>query len=109
MNTENNYPQSALYILEEHTHLTLNDLCVSCAIETYQIVELVDFGVLEPTGREQAQWVFDGASLQRARRALRLQHDLDINLAGVALILELLDEMETLHTRLKISGADQHN
>jgi hypothetical protein len=30
------------------------------------------------------------------RRALRLQHDLELNLPGAALALELLDEIERL-------------
>lgn len=105
MNTENNSPQLAVCIVEEHTRFTLDDLCVACATEAQQIAGLVDFGVLEPAGSEPAQWVFEGASLQRTRRALRLQRDLDINLAGVALILDLLDEIETLQIRLNISGS----
>jgi len=106
MNTENSLPQFSICILEEQTQFTLADLCAACAIDTQQIIELVDIGVLEPGGREPALWVFGGASLQRARKALRLQRDLDINLAGVALILELLDENELLRTRLRILAGE---
>lgn len=42
----------------------------------------MDVGVLEPLGREPALWRFGGASLHHARMALRLQRDLDIDLAG---------------------------
>ena len=102
MNTENSLPQYAICILEEQTQLTLADLCYACDIETQQIVELVNIGVLDPQGREPELWIFGGENLQRARKALRLQRDLDINLAGVALILELLDEIESLRTRLRV-------
>jgi chaperone modulatory protein CbpM len=34
------------------------------------------------------------------QRALRLQHDLDLNIAGAALAIELLDEIKLLKDRL---------
>jgi chaperone modulatory protein CbpM len=106
MNTEDSQPQFAVCILEEQTRLTLADLCRACAVHAERIIELVDAGVLEPQGRQPARWTFGGASLHRARRALRLQHDLDIDLAGAALALELLDEIETLRARLHALGGE---
>lgn len=102
MNTENNMP--AICILEEQTRLTLTDLCHACVVREAQIIELVDIGVLEPQGNEPAQWIFVGASLHRARTALRLQRDMDIDLAGAALALELLDEIALLRARLRAMG-----
>jgi chaperone modulatory protein CbpM len=106
MNTENSLPQFAICLLEEQTQLTLADLCHACVVREEQIIELVDAGVLEPQGREPAHWRFGGASLHRARTALRLQRDLDIDLAGAALALELLDEIESLRTRLRAMGGE---
>lgn len=40
--------------------------------------------------------------LSRARTAMRLQRDLEINLSGVALALELLDQVNELRTRLHV-------
>jgi chaperone modulatory protein CbpM len=105
MNTENSLPQFAICILEEHTQLTLADLCRACAVHAERIIELVDFGVLVPQGREPSRWIFVGTSLQRARAALRLQRDLDIDIAGVALALELLDEIAALKSQLRVMGA----
>jgi chaperone modulatory protein CbpM len=104
MNTENSAPQFAICILEEQTQLTLTDLCRACAVHDEQIIALVDAGVLEPRGREPGHWRFGGASLNRARRTLRLQRDLDIDLAGAALALELLEEIDTLKARLRAIG-----
>jgi chaperone modulatory protein CbpM len=106
MNTGNKQPQLAICILEEQTQLTLADLCRACAVHAERIIELVDVGVLEPLGREPARWRFGGASLHRARLALRLQRDLDIDLAGAALALELLDEIDSLRTRLRAMGGE---
>ena len=93
-------------LLNEQAELTLNDLCLACSSSAEWIIELVEQGALEPVGLksisyQQTQWRFSGDSLQRARKAMRLQRDLGINLAGVALALELLDEIETLESRLK--------
>jgi chaperone modulatory protein CbpM len=83
-------------VLDEQTELTLGDLCRACCRHAEWIVQLVDEGILEPAGHNPAQWRFSGTSLQKAHIAMRLQRDLDINLAGVALALDLMDEIESL-------------
>ncbi len=94
-------------ILEEETRLSLRELCEACAVHVEFIAELVDEGVIEPSGYEKSHWCFSGISLQRIRKAKRLQHDLGINLAGVALALDLMDEVQQLRTQLrKLSGTD---
>jgi chaperone modulatory protein CbpM len=87
-------------ILDEQTELSLNEICQACSSSAEWIIELVNEGVLEPLGYQQTQWQFSGNSLQRALAAMRLQHDLGINLAGIALALDLLDEIKTLESRL---------
>jgi chaperone modulatory protein CbpM len=87
-------------LLDERTELSLKELSRACSGSTEWVIELVGEGVLEPVGRDEAHWRFSGTSLLRARAAMRLQRDLDINLAGVALALDLIDEIETLRGRL---------
>ena len=85
-------------VLDEQTELTLGDLCRACCRHAEWIVQLVDEGILEPAGHNPAQWRFSGTSLQKAHIAMRLQRDLEINLAGVALALDLMDEIESLRS-----------
>jgi chaperone modulatory protein CbpM len=99
MNTEL-LPLLCGYILEEDTELTLDELCRACNVHAELVVELVEEGVLEPAGSGPSAWIFTGSSLKRTRAALRLQADLGVNPAGVALALQLLDELESLRTRL---------
>lgn len=87
-------------ILEEQTELTLEELCRACAVDTGSISALVDEGVLQPGGNVATGWVFTGLHLRRARTATRLQRDLGVNLAGAALALDLLDELERLRAQL---------
>jgi chaperone modulatory protein CbpM len=88
-------------ILDETTTLTLDELSCACSVKIERIIELVDEGILEPLGRDLDEWCFPGPSLGRARVAMHLQRDLDINLAGVALVLDLMDELEALRARLR--------
>ena len=87
-------------LLDEHVELSLNDLCHACSRREEWVIELVEEGVLEPIGSDYKEWRFPAANLQRARTAMRLQRDLSINLAGIALALDLMDEIETLRARL---------
>ena len=89
------------FVLDETTTLTLDELSGACSVRVERIVELVDEGVLDPAGGELGEWCFPGSSLRRARVAMHLQRDLDINVAGVALVLDLLDEIENLRSRLR--------
>ena len=99
-------PQLAGVVLDEQTPLTLAELSRACSVQVEFIVELVEEGVVAPIGREPESWRFTGAQLRRARMAVRLQRDLDLNLAGAALALQLLDEVEVLRARLRALGAD---
>ena len=87
-------------IVEESAELSLSELSRACSTSTEWLIELVDEGVLEPVGQPQTQWRFSGASLKRARTARRLHDDLRINLAGVALALDLIEEVEAMRERL---------
>lgn len=83
-------------VFDEQRFLTLEELSRLCNVQTTLIVELVEEGVLEPADTRAAQWSFSGTCIRRVKVAGRLRRDLDVNLAGVALVLELLEELEQL-------------
>lgn len=93
-------PELIGVILEEQTQLTLAEISRGCAVHAECIIELVEEGVLAPIGQDPRAWRFTGVQLRRATVALRLQRDLGINLAGVALALDLLDELNAVRARL---------
>lgn len=104
MHGDNTPPRVTALLIEEHTELTLADVSGACAVEVDSILALVAEGVVDPAGAEPSAWRFSGAQLQRAATALRLQRDLGVNPAGVALALELLDEIERLRRQLESAG-----
>jgi chaperone modulatory protein CbpM len=91
-------------VVEESVHLTLVELCQACSAEEEHVVAWVHEGVLEPRGGSPENWRFSGESLRRARLALRLWRDLEINPPGVALALDLLDEIAALRVRMMRTG-----
>jgi chaperone modulatory protein CbpM len=91
-------------VVEECVQLSLFELCRACGADTDEVVMLVDAGVLDPVGSDPAEWRFGGGSLRRAHVALRLARELGIEPSGLALVLELLDEIESLRARLRAAG-----
>ena len=66
------------------------------------VIELVEHGVVEPVGVDRTQWRFASISVVRLAKAKRLQRDLSINPPGVALALDLLDQIDDLRARLRL-------
>jgi chaperone modulatory protein CbpM len=90
-------------VIEEDS-LTLGQLCRACGVHADWIISLVEEGIIEPQGEDIRLWRFSGASLVRARIALRIQRDLGVNLAGIALVLDLIEELEGLRAHMKTLG-----
>ena len=88
-------------IVEERAVLSIADLSRMFAVDERHIVELVEEGVLSVIEVQTSEWRFSGAALRRVRIALRLERDLGINLPGVSLALDLLEELEQLRRERK--------
>lgn len=88
-------------VLGDEGVLTLVEISRACAVHADYVVDLVEEGVVEPMGQGPMQWRFSAVSLVKIRKAVRLQVDLGVNLAGVALALQLMDELDLLNARLR--------
>lgn len=80
--------------------LTLTELCRFCSADSAWVVELMEYGVVEPFEGPQTEVRFNAPSVMRAKKARRLERDLGINMAGIALILDLLEERDALKRQL---------
>jgi chaperone modulatory protein CbpM len=92
-------------IVEDEIHMTLVELCHACSAPEEHVIAWVFEGVLEPIGETPQEWRFTGPALRRARVALWLTRDLEVNPPGVALALDLLDQIAALQARLQRLGA----
>jgi chaperone modulatory protein CbpM len=83
-------------LLDDSVEFGLAELCSVCRIPEELIVEIVAEGIVEPSGGERTGWRFSGLAVTRVQRVIRLQQDFGVNLAGAALALDLLEELERL-------------
>ena len=90
-------------VIEEDS-LTLGQLCRACDVHADWIISIVEESIIEPQGKNIRLWRFSGKSMLRARSALRLERDLGVNLAGIALALDLMEELENLRAQMKTLG-----
>ena len=92
----------AIYIADTETVLfTLHDVCERCGVQVQTIVAMVEHGIIAPAVESRGDnWQFTIDALLRLNRAQRLQQDLEINLSGLALSLELLDQIEALQQEI---------
>src|SRR3990167_6222036 len=88
-------------LLDEDWLIALEELCRMSHTSPEYVIELVDYGLLRPRGRMQTEWRFSGPAVVQVKRVLRLQHDLEVNLPGAVLIVEILDELEQLRRKLE--------
>jgi chaperone modulatory protein CbpM len=81
--------------------MKLQELCEICRINESYLEDLVEYDVITVSfPLEQVD--FDVEQLSRIKAALRLQRDLEVNMASVALILDLVEELNDLRTRAAI-------
>ena len=78
---------------ENLVELSLREVCERCNVHAERVIALVEYGVVEPMGESYAQWRFSARSYLTLRKALRLQRDLSINEPGVAMVIELLEQL----------------
>ncbi|MBK8973130.1 MAG: chaperone modulator CbpM [Hahellaceae bacterium] len=74
---------------------SLKELCLRGGVSADYVLELVAYGILEPID-ENVPPRFETSALGRLRSACRLQQDLRVNLPGLAMTLDLLDEVKQL-------------
>lgn len=95
---------SQAVIVETELQFSIMDLSRICGADVSTLEALVHEGVLTPLDLQSSQWVFSGAALPRARKATRLLMELELNAAGAALVIDLMEEVETLRSQLRRAG-----
>lgn len=77
-------------------YLSLTEVsqCVHLSADT--VITIVDHGIVEPRGEQPQEWLFEPDMLGTLRRAIRLQQDLELDWAAIALAVSLIEEVQTL-------------
>jgi chaperone modulatory protein CbpM len=98
-----NTPQIIIGVLiEETSSMPFEEVCHRYNIPRELLVEMIEYGIFSNPAHQIERTQLKPKDLRRLESAFRLHRDLEINLPGVALALELLEELEYLRTELDI-------
>lgn len=89
-------------LMDETTTVSLAEVCEKYHISEDLLREMIEQGLFNHPARPSQTIHIDQRALTRIQSACRLQEDLDINLPGVVLVLELLEELEHVRDELII-------
>lgn len=93
--------EDCIIILDDTMSWGFTEACTLCRVDHDLIFEMINEGVLTPEGTSPDTWRFNAVAIKRIQVTLRLQNDLRVNLAGAALALDLLEELEELRSQLR--------
>jgi chaperone modulatory protein CbpM len=105
-------PSAESLVAEIITHgsrCTVDELCLACNVKSEWVATLVEESIIEPAGETPSDWTFSSVAVVRVARAKRLECDLGLNAPGIALALDLLDEIDQLRASLNALQARQQN
>jgi chaperone modulatory protein CbpM len=78
------------------THLSFTEVCLQTGVAKEMVIEIIEHGIVEPVGTSADDWYFSPYMVTLTHKAVRLHRDLDVDWAGIALAIELLEEVEQL-------------
>lgn len=81
------------------SYLTLEELALSAGIHQATVIKLMELGLLEFRGRIEYP-LFSRQEIGRLHRMIRLRRDLGINWAGLGLVIDLLETVESLEKEI---------
>ena len=87
-------------MIDENVALDLEHFAENCGQSTEWVLKLIDYDIL-PIKADPKHYQFIAADVDRAQRAYRLQRDFDASLPAVAVMLDLIDEVQQLRKQLK--------
>jgi DNA-binding transcriptional MerR regulator len=86
----------------EHFLLSVEDLANAAGVQAGFVETFIRFRLIEPTANSGSGQLFPASTVDRLRQIVHLRQDLGVNLAGVAVILEMAERMEELQKEVTI-------
>ena len=85
-----------IVVRTEPQRFTIESLAERAGMHPDMVRCFVEVGLIEPLDRQSSSWSFDDAAVLRLRTIERLRRSLGINLAGIAVVMDLLDRVSAL-------------
>lgn len=87
--------------------LSIHQLSVCTRVAEPVIVDLVENEVLCPINEVLEQWLFHPQDLSRLTRASRLMQEFELTPVALALVFDLLDELQILRQQKTVRASAQ--
>lgn len=84
---------------ERQNLLSINEISRFVGLHPMMIQEFFRLGLIDPQV-ENPDLLFEDTVIARIGKIMRLKNDLDVNLAGCGLVLDLLERIATLERKL---------
>lgn len=89
-------------IIDEDVLLDFEQFRQALSIDEPILIEMVEYQLIIPTGSTPEDWRFNSECLRRAKMGMRFYRDLEVNFSGIALVLDLLEQIDKLEKRIQL-------
>lgn len=86
---------------DKNAFMSLHEVCERCGVSRALLQDLVELGVVDQHQGRVEQGQFTVTQYLRIRRAVTLHRDLGINESGIALAMDLLDEIARMKNEIQ--------
>lgn len=86
-------------------YYSFEEICLATDLPSQTIIEIVELGIIQPEGKHPQNWVFSAHMITITKRACRLHQDLEIDWPGIALAIDLIDQLD----QLRMQNRQLHN
>jgi DNA-binding transcriptional MerR regulator len=86
----------------EHSLMSMDELARAAGVQAGIVEVFVRYRLIEPSMNGGSDQLFPTSIITRLHRIVHLRQDLGVNLAGVAVILEITEHLEALEKELRI-------
>ena len=80
---------------------TASAICAHHGVNKEILSDMVYWGVATPYGETSDRWIFSQSDYERIACASRFVNDYDLNIAGSAMVLDLLQELDKVRIEIK--------
>ncbi len=89
-------------VIEENMSLSVTQVCAQYQITEALLLEMIEHGLFKNPAINTQSFQMTPQDKRRMESAFRLNKDLGVNLPGVALALDLLEQLEEVRQELAI-------
>jgi len=98
-----NLPVLLRYSRSSISYLRLSEVAIRCMVHPGLVDRFVRLGLVDPVdlNDEPEQWRFERDVVPQINKIIRLRNELGINYSGIGVILDLLERIDFLETRIR--------